>query len=435
MKAVLNAYLNTSLVLRIGVALVLGLVVGMIGGPAVAEWLNPLGELLLRLLKFLIVPIVLFTLMVGINQANLGSMGRVGRKLLGFYVLTSALAISVGLLVASAFSPGSGLELSSSETVKVPDNPGFIQVLLNIVPTNIVGAFAELNLLGIIFTSVVFGIALLKLRESEAYGEKAERLYGVVAALNEVTMKVMAGVLQYVPIGVFAIVAHTAGKQGASTLLALGDMVMVLYIALAVQLVVYAVLMRLNGVNLMGFVREARAPVATAFATQSSSGTLPLTLNAARRLGIPQRIYGFSLPLGATINMDGAGIRIAISAAFAANVIGVPLDVVTMLEIVLIGTLASIGTAGVPGAGIVMIATVFAQVGLPIETVALLVSIDALVGMGATAMNVTGDLVCTSVIARSEEKYKAGDERQAVPADRSGGLSASEASQAVDRAG
>lgn len=417
MRALLNAYLNTSLVLRIGIALVLGLVVGLVGGPAVVEWLAPLSELLLRLLKFLIVPIVLFTLMVGINQANLGSMGRVGWKLLGFYVLTSALAISVGLLVASAFSPGSGLELTSSETVKVPENPGFIQVLLNIVPTNIVGAFAEPNLLGVIFTAVVFGIALMKLRESEAHGEMAERLYGVVSALNEVTMKVMAGVLQYVPIGVFAIVAHTAGKQGTATLLALGDMVMVLYIALAVQLAVYAVLMRLNGVNLVSFVREARVPVVTAFATQSSSGTLPLTLNAARRLGIPQRIYGFSLPLGATINMDGAGIRIAISAAFAANVVGMPLDVVTMLEIVLIGTLASIGTAGVPGAGIVMIATVFAQVGLPIETVALLVSIDALVGMGATAMNVTGDLVCTSVIARSEEKYEAGEDRLAIPSE------------------
>lgn len=417
MRALLNAYLNTSLVLRIGIALVLGLVVGLVGGPAVVEWLAPLSELLLRLLKFLIVPIVLFTLMVGINQANLGSMGRVGWKLLGFYVLTSALAISVGLLVASAFSPGSGLELTSSDTVKVPENPGFIQVLLNIVPTNIVGAFAEPNLLGVIFTAVVFGIALMKLRESEAHGEMAERLYGVVSALNEVTMKVMAGVLQYVPIGVFAIVAHTAGKQGTATLLALGDMVMVLYIALAVQLAVYAVLMRLNGVNLVSFVREARVPVVTAFATQSSSGTLPLTLNAARRLGIPQRIYGFSLPLGATINMDGAGIRIAISAAFAANVVGMPLDVVTMLEIVLIGTLASIGTAGVPGAGIVMIATVFAQVGLPIETVALLVSIDALVGMGATAMNVTGDLVCTSVIARSEEKYEAGEDRLAIPSE------------------
>ncbi|WP_323751443.1 dicarboxylate/amino acid:cation symporter [Marinobacter sp.] len=409
MKAVLDVYLKTSLVLRIGIALVLGLVVGLVGGPAVAEWLNPFGELLLKLLKFLIVPIVLFTLMVGINQANLSSMGRVGRKLLGFYVLTSALAIAVGLAVASVFEPGSGLELSSSATVKVPENPGFVQVLLNIVPVNIVEAFAKPNLLGIIFTAVVFGIALLKLRESDDHREAADKVYDVVSGLNDVTMKVMSGVLQYVPIGVFAIVASTAGEQGMATILALGDMVMVLYIALAVQLVVYGVLMRLNGVGLADFIREARAPVATAFATQSSSGTLPLTLNAARRMGIPQRIYGFSLPLGATINMDGAGIRIAISAVFAANVIGVPLDFVTMLEIVLIGTLASIGTAGVPGAGIVMIATVFAQVGLPIETVALLVSIDALVGMGATAMNVTGDLVCSAVIGRSEEKHESGE--------------------------
>ncbi|WP_417502385.1 dicarboxylate/amino acid:cation symporter [Marinobacter sp.] len=415
MKAVLDGYLKSSLVLRIGIALVLGLVVGLVGGPAVAEWLNPLGELLLRLLKFLIVPIVLFTLMVGINQANLSRVGRVGRKLLGFYVLTSALAITVGLVVASVFEPGSGLELSPSASVEVPENPGFVQVLLNIVPANIVEAFAKPNLLGIIFTAIVFGIALLKLRESDTHGEVGARVYEVVSGLNEVTMKVMAGVLQYVPIGVFAIVASTAGEQGIATILALGDMVMVLYLALGVQLLVYGVLMRLNGVGLREFIREARAPVATAFATQSSSGTLPLTLNAARRLGIPQSIYGFSLPLGATINMDGAGIRIAISAAFAANVVGVPLDVVTMLEIVLIGTLASIGTAGVPGAGIVMIATVFAQVGLPIETVALLVSIDALVGMGATAMNVTGDLACTSVIARFEQNDEAVTERSSVP--------------------
>jgi len=264
MKAVLDAYLNTSLVLRIGIALVLGLVVGLVGGPAVAEWLNPLGELLLRLLKFLIVPIVLFTLMVGINQANLASMGRVGRKLLGFYVLTSALAIAVGLVVASVFAPGSGLELTSSASVAVPENPGFIRVLLNIVPTNIIGAFAEPNLLGVIFTAIVFGIALLKLRESDSHREAGARVYEVVTGLNEMTMKVMAGVLQYVPVGVFAIVAKTAGEQGIATVLALGDMVMVLYIALAVQLVVYGVLMRLNGVGLAGFVREARAPVATA---------------------------------------------------------------------------------------------------------------------------------------------------------------------------
>ena len=345
MRALFHSYLNASLILRVSIALVLGVAVGMIGGQQAADWLAPFGELLLRLLKFLIVPIVLLTLMVGINQANIGSMGRVGRKLFGFYVITTALAIVVGLVVASLLEPGSGIALNEDAEVKVPDNPGIASVLLNIVPDNIFTAFTELNLLGIIFIAIVFGIALLKLRESKAHAELGEHLYKVVEALNEITLKVMAGVLQYVPIGVFAIVAKTAGEQGMATILALGDMVLVLYIALAVHLFVYCVLMRASGVRVRAFFREARTPMATAFATQSSSGTLPLTLDAARRLGIPKRIYGFSLPLGATINMDGAAIRIAISAVFAANVVGIPLDLFTMAEIVLIGTLTSIGRA------------------------------------------------------------------------------------------
>lgn len=405
MKALWHGYLNASLILRVSIALVLGVIVGLLGGQAVADWLAPFGDLLLRLLRFLIVPIVLFTLMVGINQADLGSMGRMGRKLLGYYVATSALAIVVGLAVATLFEPGSGMTLDENAQFEVPENPGFVQVLLSIVPDNIVTAFAELNLLGIIFTAIVFGIALLKLRTSEHNAELGEYLYRVIEGLSNVTLKVMAGVLQYVPIGVFAIVAETVGEQGMATILALGDMVVVLYIALAVHLVIYCVLMRLFGVQLGAFFREARTPMATAFATQSSSGTLALTLDAARRLGLPQSLYGFSLPLGATINMDGAAIRIAISAVFAANVVGAPLDFTSMAEIVLIGTLTSIGTAGVPGAGIIMIATVFAQVGLPIETVALLTAIDALVGMGCTALNVTGDLVGTAIIARSERKH------------------------------
>ncbi|MGO2147887.1 dicarboxylate/amino acid:cation symporter, partial [Halomonas sp.] len=228
-------------------------------------------------------------------------------------------------------------------------------------------------------------------------------LYEMIEGLNAVTLKVMSGVLHVVPIGVFAIVAETVSQQGFETLLSLGDMVIVLYIALAVQLAIYCVIMRLFGVKLRRFFREARTPMATAFATQSSAGVLPLTMDAARRMGIAQGVYGFSLPLGATMNMDGAAIRIAISAVFAANVIGAPLDLASMAQIVVIGTLISVGTAGVPGAGIIMIATVFAQVGLPIETVVLLTAIDALVGMGATALNITGDLVGTAVIAKSEE--------------------------------
>ncbi|WP_457808437.1 dicarboxylate/amino acid:cation symporter [Kushneria sp. EE4] len=414
MKTLFRAYLKASLILRVTLALVLGVVAGLFGGEYVT-WLSPLGDLLLRLLQFLIVPIVLFTLMVGINQADVGSMGRIGRKVLLYYVVTTALAIMVGLAVATLFNPGQGLTLDTDASVSVPENPGLVQVLLNIVPSNIVSAFAEPNLLGIIFTAVVFGLALLFMRTGGAQRDMGDHLYRLLEGLNAVTMKVMAGVLHVVPIGVFAIVANTVSQQGLETILSLGDMVMVLYIALGVHLLVYCVLMKLFGVRLRDFFREARTPMATAFATQSSSGVLPLSLNAASRMGLPQSLYGFSLPLGATINMDGAAIRIAISAVFAANVMGVPLDIATMAQIVLIGTLISIGTAGVPGAGIVMIATVFSQVGLPIETVALLTSIDALVGMGCTALNVTGDLAGTALIARSERK-----ERKAVSKAKNG---------------
>ncbi len=402
MKYLWKRYLQASLILRVTIALVLGVLVGLVGGEWVATWLGPVGDLLLRLLTFLIVPIVLFTLMVGVNQSREGSAGRVGGKVFFYYLGSSALAIMVGLSVATLFSPGRGMTLNDSASFSVPESPGVVDALLNIVPRNIVTAFAELNMLGIIFTALVFGIALLKLRQSEQQHALGEQLYQVIEGLNEVTLKVMAGVLHFVPIGVFAIVAKTVSQQGMATLVSLGDMVMVLYIALGVQLLIYCLIMMLFGVKLRTFFREARTPMATAFATQSSAGTLPLTINAAQRMGIPKSIYGFSLPLGATLNMDGAAIRIAISAVFAANVIGAPLDFMSMAQIVLIGTLVTVGTAGVPGAGIIMIATVFAQVGLPIETVALLTAIDALVGMGATALNVTGDLVGSSVINRSE---------------------------------
>ncbi|MDT0501820.1 dicarboxylate/amino acid:cation symporter [Halomonas sp. PAR7] len=402
-----HGYRDASLILRVSIALVLGVVVGLVGGPVVAEWLAPLGELLMRLLKFIILPIVLFTLMSGVNQGAAGSLGRIGRKVFLYYLATSALAIVVGLTVATLLSPGEGMSLQGAGTVSVPDNPGILSVVLGIVPNNIVAAFAEQDLLGIIFTALVFGLVVSKMRQSESQAELGERLYGLIEALNTATLRVMDGILHVVPVGVFAIVTNTVADQGLATLLSLGDMVVVLYLALGAQLLVYLGLLKGFGVSARGFFREARTPMATAFATQSSAGTLPLTLGAASRLGLPRSLYGFSLPLGATLNMDGAAIRIAISAVFAANVMGVPLDWTSMLQIVVVGTLISVGTAGVPGAGIVMIATVFSQVGLPIEAVALLTAIDALVGMGATALNVTGDLVGTAVIDRSERRRSA----------------------------
>lgn len=402
MKKIWLSYINASLILKISVALILGIAVGVVFGEDAAV-LAPLGDLLIKLLSFLIIPLVLFTLIVGVNQTKLSNLGSMGGKVFLYYTLTSAFAIIVGLTVASLFDPGTGLSLDPDQSFEVPENPGIISVLLNIVPSNIVTAFSEMNLLGIIFTAFAFAIAISALRTSAEHAELGEHLYKVVEGLNEATFKIMNVVLQYVPIGIFAIIAKTIGNQGLDTILSLGNMIAVLYIALLVQVAIYVIFLVFFKVSPKEFFSKARTPMITAFATQSSSGTLPLTLNAANGLGLPKSLYGFSLPLGATINMDGAAIRIAISAVFAANVVGAPLSITDMLMIVIVGTLATIGTAGVPGAGIVMIATVFAQVGLPMETVALLTAVDALVGMGATALNVTGDLVGATIIGRKEK--------------------------------
>ncbi|GGF23657.1 amino acid transporter [Halobacillus andaensis] len=402
MRSFFKAYAGVSLIKKITVALSLGILVGLIFGES-ASVLEPFGDLLLRLLQFIILPLILFTLIVGVNQTNIGSLGRMGGKVFLYYLATSAAAIIVGVTVASLFNPGTGTSLSGDESFETPENPGVVEVLLNIVPDNIVTAFSELNLLGIIFTALVFGIAISYLRSTTDYHEAGDRLFKGIDALNEVTLTVMKGILQFVPIGIFAIIANVVGSQGTDTLLSLGNFILVLYIAIFVQLTFYLVILLISKIGPGAFLKEARTPLVTAFVTQSSSGTLPLTLNAARNLGLNKSLYGFSLPLGATINMDGAAIRIAVSAVFAANVINEPLGFAAILQIVIVGTLASVGTAGVPGAGIVMIATVFAQVGLPMEAVALLTAVDVLVGMGATALNVTGDLVGTSVINKTEK--------------------------------
>ncbi|GEK60138.1 dicarboxylate/amino acid:cation symporter [Marinococcus halophilus] len=402
MKHLMKRYFDVSLIAKITTALIAGIAVGFIFGEDAAV-LAPVGDLMLRLLQFIIVPLILFTLIVGVNQTTVGGLGRMGGKVFIYYLLTSAIAIVVGTSVASLFNPGTGTTLDGSESFQTPDNPGVTEVILNIVPDNIAVAFTEMNLLGIIFTAFAFGIALTSLRSSSTYKEMGERLYRGAEALNELTLTVMKGILQFIPFGIFAIIAEIVGSQGANTLLSLGNFILVLYIALAVQLGLYIVFLLAAKTNLGAFFREARTPMLTAFVTQSSSGTLPLTLNAARDLGLKQSLYGFSLPLGATINMDGAAIRVAVSAVFAANVVGEPLSFVAILQIVIVGTLATVGTAGVPGAGIIMIATVFSQVGLPMEAVALLTAVDVLVGMGATALNVTGDLVGTTLINKTEK--------------------------------
>ncbi|MGB6407579.1 MAG: cation:dicarboxylase symporter family transporter, partial [Planococcus donghaensis] len=242
MKTIWAKYLNASLILKITIALILGVAVGLIFGEQAAV-LAPLGDLLLKLLTFLIIPLILFTMMVGINQSSIGDLGRMGGKVFIYYTLSSAFAIIVGLTVASLLKPGLGMQMQGNETFDVPENPGIISVLLNIVPSNIFTAFTELNLLGIIFIAFAFGIALSYMRNSTELASLGEHLYKTVNALNEMTLLVLKAVLQYVPIGIFAIMAKTVGNQGLDTLVSLGEMVGVLYVAILVQIVLYVVLL------------------------------------------------------------------------------------------------------------------------------------------------------------------------------------------------
>lgn len=403
MAVMLARYLRISLIAKISTALVVGVLLGLIAPAGVVAALAPLGDLALRLLRFLILPIVVTTVIVGINQSGPRMLGRTGLGLFVYYIATTTVAMIIGLTVALILSPGDGLSLDTAASVDVPENPGVMQVLVGIVPNNIVAAFAGLDMLAVLFTSIVFGVAisLLRAREDDAdTSALADTLYRGIAGAERVTLLVMRWVLEVLPFGIAAIVAHTVADQGGAALAALARMVGVFYLGLAGQLVFYTLLLFVAGVGVRAFYTAARSPMLTAFATQSSSGTLPVTLAAAERLGVPATLRGVALPLGATVNMDGAALRIAVSAVFAANVVGLSLGWAQLFDIVLVGTLISIGTAGVPGAGIVMIATVFSQVGLPIETVALLTAIDALVGMGATAINVTGDLVGTALLSR-----------------------------------
>lgn len=405
-KTIWQKYRDTSLVVKISIALIFGIIFGLTFGEPIVPIIEPFGDLLMRLLQFIMVPLILFTLISGTNQTDMRNLASVGGKVTIYYIATTAFAIVIGLIVATIFSPGTGLSLSGQEAFETPENPGVIHVLLSIVPTNIIEAFLEPNLLGIIFTAIVFGIAILSLRSTKKFTNLGNQLYTLVEGLNEATFRIMEAILQYIPIGIFAIASKTIASNGVGTLFSLGEMVIVLYVALLIHLAFYLITMYFTGVSPLNFLKNARVPMLTAFITQSSTGTIPLTINAAKNLGVPKSLYSFSIPFGATVNMDGAAIRIAVSAVFAANVVGTPLSIPEMLQIILVGTLISIGTAGIPGAGIVMIATVFSQVGLPMEAVGLLAAIDVLVGMGCTCVNVTGDLAGTTIIDRLQKKDK-----------------------------
>ena len=402
-------YRDTALFLKMTAGFVLGLIVAFVFGEK-AQVLSPIGDILLNLLQLIVIPIIMVTLIDAVNSTRPGNLVRVAFKTFAFYILTTIAAVVISLALALLVNPGTGLH-RPEKGAETPEAPSFVDQLVGIFPENIFKALVDGNILALIFVAMVVGLTMAGMRRSSdsTVSGFGKLMYDLVLAAKEMTFRILAGILQFAPFGIAALVASDIGSQGLDALAALGKLTGVVYAGLGAQiLLIYIPLLLFNRIPVGGFFRVAGAPMATAFTTQSSSGTIPVSLEATRKAGILQEVAGFVIPLGATINMDGAVIRLGASVVLAANIVGHDMSVLELGAIVLTATLVSIGTAGVPGAGLIGLTILLQQAGLPLETVALVAGVDVLLGMGATMINITGDLVGVHLIDKSEKRISEG---------------------------
>ncbi|GAB1481320.1 dicarboxylate/amino acid:cation symporter [Treponema sp.] len=414
-KRYFDWYFKSNLLIRILIGLVLGAIVGLLVGPGIT-WVKPFGDLFIRLLKMIVVPVIFFSLVVGASSISPARLGRVGIKIVGYYLLTSVFAVTIGLVFASLLNPGLGLSLEGVKGVaKELKQPGLIDTLLAIIPTNPFDSLSKGDVLPIIFFALVFGIALSYLQENadKRIAGSASVVHSFFEGASEVMYKVVGGVLQYAPIGVFSLIAVVFGQQGSKAFGPLGMTTLTVYIALVLQwTLVYGLFLAIFKLGWTRMIAGTKEAQITAFVSRTSSGTLPVTLrNCEDNLGIPRSISSFTLPLGATVNMDGTAIYLGVCTVFIANAVGMPLNFNQMITVVITATLASIGTAGVPGAGAIMLLMVLNAIGFKVEegsavamAYAMILGIDALLDMGRTWINVTGDMTGTAIVAKSEKE-------------------------------
>lgn len=361
-----------------------------------------LGQAFLRSIQLLMVPLVLITLAHGAaGMKDLSRFGRVGVRTVSFYLVTTAVAIALALIAGLVTQPGVGLSLAelSKSSLTIKEKQPLVDVFLNIIPTNPFDAIVNGRMLQVIVIALLVGCAVA------ALGEQAQRMRELLEDANRIVMKIVDYIMWLAPLGVFALNARTFAGIGLDAMFPLAKYMLTVIAVLLIHLVVtygglLTVLAKMNPVK---FIRQFSPVLSVAFSTASSNATLPATLDAVeRRLGVPNWLASFSVPLGATINMDGTAIMQGVASVFVAQVYGIELSVAQMLTIMTTATLASIGTAGVPGVGLIMLSTVFASVGLPLEGIALIIGIDRLLDMCRTAVNVTGDAVCSCVVAKFE---------------------------------
>ena len=381
--------------------LVLGVVVGaMVSADVGATWFKPLGDLFIRLIRMVVVPLVFATLVAGAaGISDISKLGRVAIKVLLCYMITTAIAVAFGLGFAELIHPGQGLDLTTSGlAAKVVKAPSVVQTFLNFVPINPVEAMAKGSMLQIIFFAIFFGCCMAGL------GERNKPLLQFFELVGDTMIRVTNAVMYYAPIGVFGLIAFTVSKHGLAVLLPLGKLILASFVATALFcIVVYGFLVVfVLRMPISRFLKGIFEPWLIAFTTCSSAAALAINLQATRKLGATKSIASFSIPLGNTINMNGTAIYMGVCAVFAAEIFGMNLSMTDQLTIVLMGVMAAIGTAGVPGAGLIMTTIVFTQVGIPLEAVALIAGIDRVLDMIRTSVNVVGDAASALVVTKLE---------------------------------
>ena len=361
------------------------------------------GSVFINMLKMLVVPLVTFSLICGVcGLGDISKLGRVGGKAFLLFMITTALAITLAISLATIIGPGEGFKMSQTATPAFtpPEAPPLSQVIIDLIPSNPIAAYTEGNMLQIIFFTILFSVSILMI------GKPGEAIASAAEKLNMVMMEVVNVVMHIAPIGVFALMAKTFSLQGIDMLLPMLSYIMVLVAALLLHLTgtLMLLLKILGRVSPLKFLSKMRTAQIFAFSTSSSNATIPVTLRTVeKRLGVDNSTASFIVPFGATINMDGTAIMQGVATVFIANVYGIDLTFGGYLTVIGMSVLASIGTAGVPGVGLIMLAMVFNQVGLPVEGIALIMGVDRLMDMIRTAVNITGDATVTTIVARSEE--------------------------------
>ena len=400
-----------NLSVQILVALILsvcaGLAIGPEGLPFVNKWIAPIGTIFINFIKMMIVPVVTCSLIVGVTSLGGDSkkLGRISAKTICLYLITTAIAIVLGFAVAGIIQPGVGLDIAGKVAPKVKEAPTFMQVLVDMVPTNPVDAMAKGRILPVIIFALLVGIGITQLDE-----KRSRFLMDLYDAGAEVCYKIIAMVMKFAPLGVFALLLPVVCKNGPKVLLPLLSVILAVAIGCALQcILVYSTLAStMGGVNPVKFFRGMSEAMMLAFTTCSSAAALPVNMkNCQEKLGLSREVTSFVLPLGCTINMDGTALYMGVCSLFVANAFGVNLTSSDMIMIVFTGTLASIGTAGVPGAGLIMLAMVLQAVQLPMEGLALVAGIDRVLDMFRTCVNITGDGAVCCVVDKTERKHAA----------------------------